>query len=75
METYTPGADGRGRSVGIEPPWKSLSVIVLPLTFFFDMVPNRTLISSRFLPVVLRDLSSRNNGEERKEEKRNPANR
>ena len=36
--TYTPGAEGRGRSEGIEPPWKSLSVIVLPLTFFFDIV-------------------------------------
>jgi hypothetical protein len=35
--TYTPGAEGRGRSVGIEPPWKSLRVIVFPLAFFFDI--------------------------------------
>lgn len=37
--TYTPGAEGRGRSVGIEPPWKSLRVIVLPPNaFFFDII-------------------------------------
>ena len=34
--TYTPGAEGRGSSEGMEPPWKSLSVIVVT-AFFFDM--------------------------------------
>jgi hypothetical protein len=42
-DTYTPGAEGRGRSDGIEPPWKSFSVMVLPLTFFFDILPLLTL--------------------------------
>ena len=32
----TPGAEGRGSSEGMEPPWKSLSVIVVT-AFFFDM--------------------------------------
>lgn len=32
----TPGAEGSGSSDGIEPPWKSLSVIVVTV-FFFDM--------------------------------------
>lgn len=36
VETYTPGAEGRGSSEGMEPPWKSLSVIVVT-AFFFDM--------------------------------------
>jgi len=36
-----PGAEGRGRSEGMEPPWKSLSVMVLPLTFFFDILPHK----------------------------------
>lgn len=31
-----PGAEGRGSSEGMEPPWKSLSVIVVT-AFFFDM--------------------------------------
>jgi hypothetical protein len=35
-ETYTPGAEGSGSSEGMEPPWKSLSVIVVT-AFFFDM--------------------------------------
>lgn len=36
---YTPGAEGSGRSEGMEPPWKSLSVMVLPLkAFFFDIL-------------------------------------
>jgi len=34
--TYTPGAEGSGSSDGMEPPWKSLSVIVVT-AFFFDM--------------------------------------
>ena len=32
LDTDTPGAEGKGRSEGIEPPWKSFSVIV---AFFF----------------------------------------
>jgi hypothetical protein len=34
--TYTPGAEGSGSTEGMEPPWKSLSVIVVT-AFFFDM--------------------------------------
>jgi hypothetical protein len=47
-DTYTPGAEGRGRSDGIEPPWKSFSVMVLPLTFFFDILPLLTLPHQKF---------------------------
>jgi hypothetical protein len=35
--TDIPGAEGRGRSEGIEPPWKSFKVITARCNFFFDI--------------------------------------
>lgn len=37
-ETYIPGAEGKGRSDGIEPPWKSFNVITARGIFFFDIL-------------------------------------
>lgn len=38
-ETHIPGAEGSGRSDGIEPPWKSFRVMAeREATFFFDIL-------------------------------------
>jgi hypothetical protein len=48
--TYIPGADGRGKSEGIEPPWKSFKVITARDTFFFDISSQRTVLTSGTYP-------------------------
>lgn len=48
-ETYAPGAEGRGRSEGMEPPWKALRDMVDPVkAFFFDILSLWLLSRTRY---------------------------